>query len=56
MKVADMHCDTISEIYYALQNGTAASLKRNQLHIDMEKLAKGDYLVQNFAMFVNIYY
>jgi membrane dipeptidase len=54
MKIADMHCDTISEIYNTLQEGKACGLAENDLHIDLNKMAKGDYLVQNFAMFVSI--
>lgn len=54
MKVADMHCDTISEIYYAQSEGRNENLTRNHLHVDVEKMLKGDYLVQNFAMFVNV--
>ena len=54
MKVADMHCDTIAEIFYALRDGKDCGLKNNQLHIDLEKMVKGDYLIQNFAMFVSL--
>ncbi len=54
MKVADMHCDTIPELFCGIRAGLDAGLAKNNLHIDLEKLTKGDYLVQNFAMFVNI--
>ncbi len=54
MKVADMHCDTIAEIFYGLRDGKDMGLAKNNLHVDLEKMAKGDYLVQNFAMFVNL--
>lgn len=54
MKIADMHCDTISEIFDALQDGKNFGLTENELHIDIKKMVKGDYLVQNFAMFVSI--
>lgn len=54
MKVADMHCDTITEIYYARKKGKKAELAKNHFQLDLEKMTKGDYLVQNFAMFVNI--
>ena len=50
MRVADMHCDTISAIY----NTNSPSLRNNNLHIDLNKMEKGDYLVQNFALFVNL--
>lgn len=44
----DMHCDTI----YELQRHPRQSLLENQLAIDVNKLRKGNYLLQNFAMFV----
>lgn len=64
MKVADMHCDTISEILYSKQKRegneekhievSPLTLKKNNLHLDLEKMKAGDYLVQNFAMYVNL--
>ena len=47
MKIIDMHCDTIM----ALMNKTDNLRKSNNM-IDLEKLQKGDYLLQCFAMFV----
>ncbi len=52
MKVVDMHCDTIGELWKAEKAGKPISLRSNSLHIDLEKMRKGDYLLQNFAMFV----
>lgn len=52
MKVVDMHCDTIGELWKAEKAGNSISLAKNTLHIDLEKMQKGDYLLQNFAMFV----
>ncbi len=52
MKVVDMHCDTIGELWKAEKAGNPISLRSNSLHIDLEKMQKGDYLLQNFAMFV----
>ena len=49
MKYIDMHCDTITSLYSS--NG---SLFRNDLHIDLEKLKKGECLLQNFAIFTDI--
>lgn len=46
MKYVDMHCDTITNLYR--ENG---SLRKNDLHIDIEKMEKGDCLLQNFAIF-----
>lgn len=52
MQVVDMHCDTISVLWERELGGTAGSLRRNDLHVDLEKMKKGDYLLQNFALFV----
>lgn len=54
MKAADMHCDTIYEIYEDHKNGGTMSLRSNSLHLDLEKMAKGGYGLQNFAMFVHL--
>lgn len=51
MKVVDMHCDTISAIHLQQKEGQSISLKHNDLHLSLEKMQKGDYLLQNFAMF-----
>lgn len=48
MKIIDMHCDTFSLLY---QN-PKEELKKNNLAIDLEKLKKGEYMAQCFAMFV----
>lgn len=54
MKVADMHCDTIGEIYENKLLGNYYNLKENNFHIDISKLIAGEYLLQNFAMFIDI--
>ncbi len=54
MKVVDMHCDTIAEIYERRQKGEVISLRDNDLHIDLNKMAAGDYLLQNFALFTHL--
>lgn len=51
MKVVDMHCDTIWEIYKRRQEGQDIRLRSNCLHIDLEKMKAGDYGLQNFALF-----
>ena len=52
MKVIDMHCDTIGELMkYETNENT---FMKNILHIDITKLKAGDYMLQNFAMFVNM--
>ena len=52
--VIDLHCDTISAIKEARKNNNQIELKENLLHIDIKKLKKGNYLAQNFAMFVDL--
>lgn len=54
MKVWDQHCDTLSELRRAEKNGTPASFAHNDLHIDLEKLQAGDYMLQCLAAFVNL--
>ena len=54
MKVVDMHCDTILKLYDDLHHGKKGSLLENDGHIDLKKMQKGDYLLQNFAMFVDL--
>jgi len=54
MKAADMHCDTIYEIYKDHKNGGDMSIRSNPLHLDLEKMEKGGYGIQNFAMFVHL--
>lgn len=47
-----MHCDTILDIWQGKKENRPVSLRKSHQHIDLEKLLKGDYLLQNFAMFV----
>lgn len=54
MKVVDMHCDTIAEILKDHQAGGQMSILENNLHIDLQKMKQGDYLLQNFALYVNL--
>lgn len=52
MKIVDMHCDTISCLLKKQRQGEEVSLLRNNGHVDLMKLKKGNYLLQNFALFV----
>lgn len=54
MRAIDMHCDTIYEIYMDHRTGGDMSIRSNSLHQDLEKMAKGDYGLQNFAVFVHL--
>jgi len=47
MKIIDMHCDTILELM-----NTNNNIYESKNMIDLQKLQKGDYLLQCFAMFV----
>lgn len=54
MKVIDMHCDTITRLFDKRRAGEEASLADNSLHIDLRKMKKGGYLLQNFAIFTDL--
>ncbi len=60
MKIADMHCDTISEIWESRKQsvsqngGSPQQLSRNDLHIDIRKMKKAGYLLQNFVLYVDL--
>lgn len=54
MPFIDLHCDTISRLLNARRTGEAGSLRQADFHIDLEKLKVSDYLLQNFALFVNL--
>ena len=54
MQVVDFHCDTLSVLCESLRRGTPKAFLENDLHIDLNKLKKGDYLLQCFAAFINL--
>ncbi len=55
MNIMDMHCDTIYRINEMRRDGKSCELRQGEpLHINLEKLKKGDYLLQNFAAFVDL--
>ena len=54
MKAIDLHCDTISALLRKKDAGNPYSLAKNDLHVDLEKMRAGDYLLQNFAMFIYV--
>ena len=53
MKIADLHGDTMYLMLEKRRAGFPCELAKNDLHLDLEKMQKADYLVQNFALFVN---
>lgn len=54
MKVVDMHCDTISRLLERQDKGEPESLRENSGHLDLLRMRKGNYLLQNFALFVEL--
>lgn len=53
MRIVDMHCDTVSELLQQRRAGKESTLRRNKLHLDLERMKKSGYLLQNFALYVN---
>ena len=54
MKVWDLHCDTLLKLRRAEKAGAPKSFLHNDLHIDLEKLQQGDYLLQCFAAYADL--
>lgn len=54
MKIIDMHCDTISEIWESRRSGKPQQLAANTLHMDIRKMKKANYMLQNFAMYIDL--
>ncbi|UEL46333.1 dipeptidase [Terrisporobacter hibernicus] len=54
MKIVDFHCDTISQLYDIRESGESINLKQNRLHLDIEKMEQGDYMLQVFASYVDL--
>ena len=53
MKIIDMHCDTIHRIWQ--ENAGNWNLESDELMLNLNKMKKGGYSVQNFAMFIEAY-
>lgn len=51
MKIVDMHCDTITRLYF---DDDDDQLDQNECHLDLAKLEAGKYLLQNFAIFLDM--
>ena len=54
MKIIDMHCDTIYTLLHLKERGKAEELRENSCHIDLKRMMGSHYLIQNFAMFVEL--
>ena len=49
LPVIDLHCDTIYQLYTHPQS----TLAHNQFQLDLPKMQKANYLLQNFAIFID---
>lgn len=54
MKIIDMHCDTIYKLLTLEEQGKPEGLRQNHRHIDLTRMKNSSYLLQNFAMFVEL--
>lgn len=52
MKVIDMHCDTVSRLLELREEGKPEALRENSGHLDLLRMRQENYLLQNFALFV----
>ncbi len=52
--IADMHCDTLSELRNRKKNGSEEGLRRNRLCLDLDRMKAHSYVLQNFAVFVDL--
>lgn len=52
MKIIDLHCDTISRIYQERKQGM--NLRNNPFQVDLMKMKTSGYLLQNFAIFIDL--
>lgn len=53
MNVIDLHCDTLMALNKSRLLKTDRKFNQNDLHVDLEKLKQGDYMLQCFAAFVD---
>lgn len=54
MKVIDMHCDTIYRLLCLQEQEKSECLRQNGGQLDLLRMRAGSYLLQNFAMFVEL--
>ena len=56
MPFIDLHCDTIARLLACQRAGHPAHLRTGEpLHVNLEKLRRSGYLLQAFALFVNLH-
>lgn len=54
MIIADMHCDTVALMLEKKRIGDIHPLRENEGHVDLIRMKKSGYVLQNFALFVDI--
>lgn len=54
MKVVDMHCDTVYRLFSLREQGKGEGLRQNGCQLDLLRMRDSRYLLQNFAMFVEL--
>lgn len=54
MEIIDMHCDTLVALLQQKKENKKGRLRENNLHLDLKKMKKGKYLLQNFAIFTHL--
>ncbi len=54
MEIIDMHCDTLSRLYRERKSGKPISLRSGPFQVDLEKMRRAGYLLQNFAVFLDL--
>ncbi len=54
MKIVDMHCDTISRLLELEEKEMQEGLLENTGHLDLRRMKQSGYLLQNFALFVEL--
>lgn len=55
MPFADLHCDTISRLLQQRRAGQSTTLRQGEpLQVNLNKLRRSGYVLQNFALFVDL--
>ena len=55
MPFVDLHCDTIARLLAYRRAGLPGQLRTGEgAHVTLEKLQRSGYLLQSFALFVNL--
>lgn len=54
IRVIDLHCDTIAELWEADREGKAYSLRKNGMRVDLLRMKQSNYLCQCFSLFTHL--